>query len=173
MSEAWSVLERAGLIGQDPVAMAFGMYCVTRRGKAAASASDVSQALSASQLHREGMHPTLRTTVYSKFIRGDYENAVLEAFKLVEVATREAGQFAADDLGTQLMRDAFNVSNGPLTDKTELTAERQGLSDLFAGAIARFKNPSSHRLVEFDADTCRELLSLASVLLRIIDVRRP
>jgi uncharacterized protein (TIGR02391 family) len=64
--------------------------------------------------------------------RGKYDTAVFEAMKAVEVAVRAA---TAADIGTKLMRKAFDVDNGPLTDKATELAERQARSDLFAGAI--------------------------------------
>jgi uncharacterized protein (TIGR02391 family) len=172
LSEAWSVLERAGLIAVDPTEMNLQNYFVTRKGHAAQSADEVQDAVVALSMPSECLHPLLQSTVYSKFVRRDYENAILEAFKLVEVTARAAGKLPAALIGTQLMRDLFNPTTGPLTDMTEVAGERQGLSDLFAGALARFKNPSSHRLVAYDATSCRELLHFASFLLRVVDARK-
>lgn len=80
---------------------------------------------------------------------------------------RAAGGFAPPDLGVSLMRKAFDAESGPLSDESEPTSEREALSHLFAGAIGRFKNPSSHRHVEIDdAGEAFEMLAFASHLLR-------
>jgi len=69
-----------------------------------------------------------------------------------------------------LMRSAFHLNNGKLTDMTRPKAEREATSHLFAGAIGLFKNPSSHRDVNWDEPIeCAELIYLANHLLRMVD----
>jgi len=63
----------------------------------------------------------------------------------VEVAVREASRLGAEDLGMNLMRKAFNIENGPLTDLSAEKGERQARSDLFAGAMGSYKFPFSSR----------------------------
>lgn len=71
-------------------------------------------------------------------MRGEFDTAAFQAMKAVEVAVREAAGPAASDIGTRLMRKAFDVDKGHLTDKPADASERQALSDLFAGAIGDF-----------------------------------
>lgn len=170
LSAAWSVLERTGMVAVDPEQAHYAVYFVTKRG-AAASVTEWSQVVLAASIPPEMFHRELRTTVYAKFLRGDHEGALLEAFRLVEVRVREAGSFGPTDLGVPLMRKAFQTASGPLTDPGEVMAEQQALSDLYAGAIGRFKNPPSHRLTSPDAAPTARLLSFASYLLTLLESR--
>ena len=65
----------------------------------------------------------------------------------MEVAVRKAGGYEENDRGTDLMRKAFNVDTGNLTDQSRLPAVKQAMSDFLAGAIGLYKNPSSHHEV--------------------------
>jgi phosphatidylserine/phosphatidylglycerophosphate/cardiolipin synthase-like enzyme len=71
------------------------------------------------------------------------------------------------------MRKAFHEKTGPLTDQSLPTAEREGFSHLFAGAIGAFKNPHSHRKVVIDdLRAAQRQLLLASQLLYIVDAAK-
>ena len=89
----------------------------------------------------------------------------------IEVSVRKAAGCQDIDIGVTLMRKAFDKLSGPLSDFAEPEAERESLSHLFAGAIGRFKNPPSHRSVEYTLVDVTEALMLASLLLRIVDER--
>jgi uncharacterized protein (TIGR02391 family) len=108
------------------------------------------------------------------FLRGDYDSAVFQAFKEVEVRVRKLSAAASSDLGVKLMRKAFNADIGPLTDQTEERSEKEAVGNLFAGAIGLFKNPTSHRDVNFDDPAeVAELIMLADLLIRIAERRKP
>jgi uncharacterized protein (TIGR02391 family) len=104
-----------------------------------------------------------------QFLAGDYEEAVFRAFRTVEEDVRTRSGAGQGDLGTRLMREAFNPSNGALTDREAQMGERQAMGNLFAGAIGAFKNPSSHRTVNYDDPLlAAEAVLLADLLLRLL-----
>jgi uncharacterized protein (TIGR02391 family) len=119
------------------------------------------------------LHPTILSRVYPLFLRGDYDTAVFQAFKEVEISVRNAAGLGNDRLGCPLMRDAFNPNNGALRDPHEVPGEQTALMELFAGAIGYFTNPGSHREVELTAIEAAETIMLASRLLRIVEARVP
>ncbi|MBV8675221.1 MAG: TIGR02391 family protein [Acidobacteriaceae bacterium] len=119
------------------------------------------------------MHQRIADSVWMGFMRGDYDVAVFQAMKAVEVSVRQASGLPDALLGVSLMRKAFDPENGPLTDPTAEKGEREACSALFAGAIGMYKNPQSHRDVNLDNPSeAAEIIMLANNLLRIVDARR-
>ena len=74
-------------------------------------------------------------------MRGDYEVAVFQAFKEVEMAVRATAKLPAEVVGVSLMRRAFYPENGPLANFKTIPSEREALIYLFAGAMGHPKNP--------------------------------
>ena len=104
-------------------------------------------------------------------MRGEFDVAVFQAMKAVEVAVREASRLTTE-IGVRLMRKAFDPKKGPLTDMQAEEGEREARSALFAGAIGSYKNTHSHHDVKLDdAAEAIEIIMLANHLLRITDDR--
>lgn len=178
LMEAWQWLEREGFVAPRPMNLARSRgdlvstkYFVTRRGQRVETSDDLESYRKANLLPKAQLHPIIAQKVWSLFLQGDYDAAVFQAFKQVEVAVREAGYYADTERGVPLMRDAFHPENGALTDSNQQQAEKQARSDLFAGAIGSYKNPGSHRNVEITAEEAVERIILASHLLQIVDSR--
>lgn len=170
IEQAWTWLLSEGLIAERFVATGPREFCVTRRGRSLRTSQDVEVYRKASLLPKHLLHPRIVEKVWTTFLRGDHDTAVFQAFKEVEVAVRNACEYAPDKYGPDMMRKAF-AQSGPLSDSLAPKAEREALSNLFAGAIGCYKNPHSHRHVILSAEEAAEMVIFASHLLRIVEAR--
>lgn len=173
LAEAWNWLTVQGLLIPEPgINGNNGFMLLSRRARAILANGSFNTYARSLAFPKALLHPSIADEVWLDIVRGDLETAVFKAFRAVEVAVREAGHFADTDIGTTLMRKAFDKTAGPLSDMQQPEAEREALAHLFAGAIGSYKNPHSHRTVSIsDATEAQEMVVLASHLLRITDHR--
>lgn len=175
LCEAYNWLEVQGLLLPEPgVNGQNGWMLFSRKGQALLDRANFNSYLAATEFPKSLLHPAIAERVWITLARGELSVAVFAAFRQVEEAVREAGDYSDTDIGVDLMRRAFHPNDGPLSDREQPTAEREALMHLFAGAIGSYKNPHSHRTVNItDHRDAQEMVLLASHLLRIVDDRRP
>jgi uncharacterized protein (TIGR02391 family) len=175
LMEAWAWLERENFIAVCVGYSGNDDYFVTRRGRRVKSREGLESYRKANLLPRAKVHAAIADKVYPAFLRGEYDTAVFQAFREVEIAVRKASAYQQEMIGVKLMREAFRPaqgsSSGPLTDTSLPVAEQEGMMSLFAGAIGLYKNPQSHRNVPTDPSDAAEVIIFASHLLRIVDRR--
>lgn len=170
LMEAFIWLEREMFVAPMPGTTGEWRF-ITRRGEKILEEEDFSAYARGSLLSSETLHPILARKVKPLFIRGDYDTAIFQAFKAVEVQVRKTGKYTKGDYGVPLMRKAFNPKTGSLSNKEAEESEKRAMSDLFAGAIGLFKNPVSHRFIDtVSPENAADLIRFANFLLKMLEV---
>ncbi len=97
------------------------------------------------------------------------DNAVTDAFKVLEMTVRRKIGAPDDEVGLKLLRRAFHPQTGLLTDYTLPAAEREGFTNYIAGAYGYYRNSSSHRDTSIDFLSAFMRVVVASDLLWIVE----
>jgi uncharacterized protein (TIGR02391 family) len=168
LSDAWTWLESHALVGVDGHNMSSTWQRLTAAGREYAKDDHALMKLWAGDRLAGKLDPVLASAL-NNFHFGDYQTACFAAMKEVEIAVRGAAGLGNDVVGVNVMRQAFNPKEGPLRDATAEGGEQVAIMELFAGAIGAFKNPNSHRTVDYDDPVeAAETIQLADLLLRIL-----
>ncbi|WP_327425713.1 TIGR02391 family protein (plasmid) [Streptomyces sp. NBC_01527] len=174
LADAWSWLESRALLSRD-WSQSDAFRRVSREGMDLAKAPDGIARFEARERLSGALHPALEGTVRTNFHLGDYETACFAAMKAVEVAVRDASGLDNSLVGVKFARAAFQPhqngkAGGPLADSEAEGGEQEAASALFAGAMGAYKNPSSHRRVNFDDPVeAAEIIQFADLLLRQVE----
>ena len=115
------------------------------------------------------LHPIIKNRCWKLITIEEFDNAVFNAYKSIEIRIRKLSSLNSEDIGVKLVRKAFDSNNGPLTDFLLPVSEREAIAHLFSGAIGKYKNPQSHRDVNTNFKECFISLLLASNLHTILD----
>lgn len=169
-AEAWGWLHARGLVCGSPEQDTPQSFIITRRGEQLLSTGLTW--LKATERLDVDLVPVLEQKARPQFLRGDFETAAFVAMKEVEVQVRARAGFDDSIIGTRLMTAAFKPGPpaGPLCQSNADPGEAVAIMDLFKGAIGLFKNPASHRQVDFtDPTEAAEVVLLADLLLRLLD----
>jgi uncharacterized protein (TIGR02391 family) len=170
--EAWSWLEAQGLLVKAGFANGANGWRRLSRQAVSMGESEFDNFVVARMLPRRLLHSSLEARVWSDFVRGPYDSAVLFAAKQVEIAVRKAVDAGSGRYGVALVSDAFNEEHGKLTELNAHIDERKGRRNMFMGFIGAYKNPLSHRDLDIsDPAEAVELVLMASHLLPIVDLR--
>lgn len=116
------------------------------------------------------VHPMIVKKCFSLLHDGQYESAVLQAFKAIETSIRKKINTTSDQFGTRLIRIAFNPDGGFLTDHNLPKAEREAFCNYITGAFSFYRNPCSHRDIDLDFISAFDKIVVASDLLKAIEV---
>lgn len=160
-----------------------GWYTITEEGKRALESGDAVPLNDTVEtfLKRYDLHPKIKAVSSKLFADGHYKQAIQDA--LVEVITRvkEVAKCPKDSNGReldgdQLMQRAFGCDgeNEPLIKLNELAdsfdkAEQRGFMYLYKGIVGIRDKKAHLNFIQNDPHRTMEYLSLASLLMRLIE----
>ena len=169
LAEGWAWLAAHGLVMHDTTQDSTDALEIMRLGEE--TLQHGLARLAAAERLGMALHPRLAQRIEQQFLLGEYELAVFAAMKEVEVRVRELAGSPSSLLGVKLMQQAFSptAAGAPYGAQAD-AGEQVATMNLFSGAISLFKNPTSHRPVNYDdPSVAGEIVLLADLLLRLLD----
>lgn len=115
------------------------------------------------------IHPIIVEKCFSLLNSGEYESAVIQAFKAVETTTRSKIGAPDEMFGERLLKKAFNPDEGVLTNYKLPKSERFAFLNYITGAFSYYRNSSTHRDIELDFVSAFDRIVVASDLLKAIE----
>jgi uncharacterized protein (TIGR02391 family) len=177
LTEAWTWLVNRGLVVPDVNQSSSQAFIISRAGHEALERG--LPWLRAVQRLDVELVVELEAKARPQFLRGDFEAAAFMAMKEIEVRVRDLSGLSSELVGVDLMRQAFRPGKdgkggGPLWQPGDHPGEAIAVMELFAGALGLFKNPASHRRVDFtDPTEAAEVVLLADLLMRQLNKLTP
>ncbi|HET8861632.1 MAG TPA: TIGR02391 family protein [Solirubrobacterales bacterium] len=175
ISDAWIWLEQQRYLGPDPQQRPDSQWrIITPKGKEilAIPVDEVLARVRAGKLLGDGLHPRIEAQARAPWNGGEFETAIFNAAREIEIAVGEALPPQPKKLyGVDAINAAFG--NGkPLSDPDQDPGEQEGTRALYAGFVATFKNPGSHRHFEpEDPVQAAEIIRTADLLMRMLEDR--
>lgn len=168
-NEAIQELKTSGLIVKNPDQYDEVFQILTPKGKEIVE-KPKDPDIYGLQLEQVIKNPALLERCLDSFKDDNYEEAIFSAYKLVEEEVRNKAGLGPEDVGVGLMTKALHHTTGKLIIPSCIVPhEQEGAYNLFKGAIALFKNPSSHRTVNYsDRLEVIQIIALSGLLSKIL-----
>ena len=99
------------------------------------------------------VHPILIKKCFALLKTGEFDSGIIQAFKAIEILTREKIGASNDIFWERLLKKAFNADDGILTDMKLPKSERCAFLNYITGAFSFYRNSSTHRDLELDFGT--------------------
>ena len=89
LMEAWCFLCNEGMLVPEPGNHTTDWHVVSRLGKSIESIDDFNSYLHSRLFPKKSIHPKITSKVFPLFMSGDYETAIFNSYKIVEIAVRD------------------------------------------------------------------------------------
>lgn len=101
----------------------------------------------------------------------NYWQVVNSACTILETRLRSLSQAPNTLIGVRLVEYALNQKDGILICRDH-EAEQKGFYELCRGIFQAYRNPTSHRKIEFSRTRARQIVGIIDVILAELDVAR-